>query len=176
MKESWNRRRVLKQLAATSAAAVLPRSAVAKIFLEEPTSEREIQITPISQHTVRLSVLPVREGKTVAVPLDGSLAHTSWGAPPQELQSDSPTEEFQAGTLQVHVSQTPLVFTISTLNGRQIQRLKIEAGSGVVSFATGNSPLLGLGEGGPQFDRRGSTDSMASGQGAYRLATHGGRV
>src|SRR6478736_3529195 len=31
MKESWNRRRVLKQLAATSAAAVLPRRAVAKI-------------------------------------------------------------------------------------------------------------------------------------------------
>jgi alpha-glucosidase/alpha-D-xyloside xylohydrolase len=77
--------------------------------------------------------------------------------------------EFQAGNLQVHVSQTPLVFTISTLKGREIQRLKIEPATGVVSFATGNSPLLGLGEGGPQFDRRGSTDSMASGQGAYRL-------
>src|SRR5690349_7528237 len=64
MKESWNRRRVLKQLAATSAAAVLPRSAVAKIFLEEPASERKIQITSISEHTVPLSVLPVREGKT----------------------------------------------------------------------------------------------------------------
>ena len=176
MKQSWNRRRVLKQLAATSAAAVLPRGAVAKILLEEPTSEREVQITSISQHTVRLSVLPVREGKTVAVPLDGSLAHTSWGAPLRTLQSDSTAKEFQAGHLQVHVSQTPLVFTISTLQGRQIQRLTIERGSGVVSFATDNSPLLGLGEGGPQFDRRGSTDSMASGQGAYRLATHGGRV
>ncbi|MFL6301972.1 MAG: TIM-barrel domain-containing protein [Candidatus Sulfotelmatobacter sp.] len=176
MKESWNRRQVLKQLAATSAAAVLPRRAVAKILLEEPTPEREIQITSVSENTVRLSVLPVREDKTVAIPLNGSLAHTSWGAPTQKLQSDSPAREFQAGNLQVHVSQTPLVFTISTLNGRQIQRLKIEAGSGVVSFATGNSPLLGLGEGGPQFDRRGSTDSMGSGQGAYRLETHGGRV
>ncbi len=175
MKESWNRRRVLKQLAATSAAAVLPRGAVAKIFLEERTPEREIQITSISENTVRLSVLPVREAKTVAIPLDGSLAYTSWGAPTQKLQRDSPAREFQAGNLQVHVSQTPLVFTISTLKGRQIQRLKIEAGSGAVFFATGNSPLLGLGEGGPQFDRRGSTDSMASGQGAYRLATHGGR-
>lgn len=176
MKEWWNRRRVLKQLAATSAAAVLPRGTVAKIFLEEPKPDREIQITSISENTVRLSVLPVREAKTVAIPLDGSLAHTSWGAPPQKLQSDSPAKEFQAGNLQVHVSQTPVVFTISTLKGRQIQRLKIEAGSGAVFFATGNSPLLGLGEGGPQFDRRGSTDSMASGQGAYRLATHGGRL
>jgi alpha-glucosidase (family GH31 glycosyl hydrolase) len=176
MKEFWNRRRVLKQLAATSAAAVLPRGAVAKIFLEERTSEREIQITSISEHTARLSMLPVREGKTVAIPLDGSLAHTSWGARLQKLQSDSPAREFQAGNLQVQVSPSPLVFTISTLKGRQIQRLKIEAASGVVSFATGNSPLLGLGEGGPQFDRRGSTDGMVSGQGAYRLETHGGRV
>jgi hypothetical protein len=78
MKESWNRRRVLKQLAATSAAAVLPRSAVA-IFLEEPASEREIQITSISEHTVPLSVLPVREGKTGTAPLYGSLARASWG-------------------------------------------------------------------------------------------------
>ncbi|PYQ39316.1 MAG: glycoside hydrolase, partial [Acidobacteria bacterium] len=176
MKESWNRRQVLKQLAATSAAAVLPRRSVAKILLEEPTPEREIQITSVSENTVRLSVLPVREDKTVAIPLNGSLAHTSWGAPTQKLQRDSQAREFQAGNLQVHVSQTPLVFTISTLNDRQIQRLKIEAGSSVVSFATGNSPLLGLGEGGPQFDRRGSRDSMGSGQGAYRLATHGGRV
>jgi alpha-glucosidase/alpha-D-xyloside xylohydrolase len=41
---------------------------------------------------------------------------------------------------------------------------------------TGDSPLLGLGEGGPQFDRRGSTDRMHSGQGGYKLGTHGGRV
>ena len=45
-----------------------------------------------------------------------------------------------------------------------------------MGFASGNSPLLGLGEGGPQFDRRGSTDPMIGGQGGYKLATHGGRV
>jgi alpha-glucosidase (family GH31 glycosyl hydrolase) len=175
MMTSWNRRRVLKHLAATSAAAVLPRGAIAKIFLQEPASEREIQITSISEHTVRLSVLPVRSGKANAIPVDGSLVRTSWGVPIGQLRTGSSTKEFQAGNLQVQVSQAPLVFTISTLNNRQIQQLKIEPG-GLVSFATGNSPLLGLGEGGPQFDRRGSTDSMASGQGAYHLATHGGRV
>ena len=176
MKQSWNRRRVLKQLAATSAAAVLPRGAVAKILLKEPLSERQIQITSISEHTVRLSVLSVRGGKASAIPLDGSIVRTSWGAPLGELRSESPARDFQAGELQVHVSPSPLVFSISTRTGRQIQRLQIELWSGVVSFATGNSPLLGLGEGGPQFDRRGSSDSMVSGQGAYRLATHGGRV
>src|SRR5437764_2357153 len=176
MREFWDRRRVLKQLAATWAAAVLPHGAAARIVLEEPPFERQVHITSVSEHTVRLSVLPVRSGKANAIPLDGSLVRTSWGAPLGQLRSDSPAREFQAGNLQVQVSPSPLLFAISTLKGRQIQQLKIEPASGVVSFATGNSPLLGLGEGGPQFDRRGSTDSMVSGQGAYRLETHGGRV
>src|SRR5205814_10443713 len=37
-------------------------------------------------------------------------------------------------------------------------------------------PVRGLGEGGPQFDRRGSAGRMRSGQGGYQLRTHGGRV
>jgi alpha-glucosidase/alpha-D-xyloside xylohydrolase len=45
-----------------------------------------------------------------------------------------------------------------------------------VSFALGSGPLLGLGEGGPQFDRRGSILNTRSGQGGYQLRTHGGRV
>ena len=57
-----------------------------------------------------------------------------------------------------------------------MQRLRVELDSGAVSFDTGDSPLLGLGEGGPQFDRRGSIDRMRSGQGGYQLRTHGGRV
>ena len=43
-------------------------------------------------------------------------------------------------------------------------------------FNIDGSHLLGLGQGGPQFDRRGHADSMVSGQGGYQLATHGARV
>ena len=39
-----------------------------------------------------------------------------------------------------------------------------------------DSPLLALGEGGKQFDRRGVRDRMISGQGGYDLENHGGRV
>ena len=48
--------------------------------------------------------------------------------------------------------------------------------TGAFTFHLGDGPVLGLGEGGPQFDRRGSADRMRSGQGGYRLRTHGGRV
>ncbi len=45
-----------------------------------------------------------------------------------------------------------------------------------LSFQLPKGPLLGLGEGGPQFDRKGSMDRMRNGQGGYQLRTHGGRV
>ena len=177
MKQRWNRRRVLKRLAASSAALVLPRGVTAaSTLLHEFSSDREIHITSISEHTVRFSVLPVARGKTVAIPYDGSLVQTSWGEPVARLLSNSPAQEFKAGKLRVHVSPSPTIFTVSTTNGVEIQKIEVERDGGAVCFATGNSPLLGLGEGGPQFDRRGSIDPMVSGQGGYRLATHGGRV
>ena len=45
-----------------------------------------------------------------------------------------------------------------------------------MSFLLGKGPLLGFGEGGPQFDRKGIVDRMRNGQGGYQLRTHGGRV
>ena len=69
-----------------------------------------------------------------------------------------------------------LTGNVSDPKGEVVQQIKIDKTTGVVSFNTGNVPLLGLGEGGPQFDRRGINDRMRSGQGGYQLATHGGRV
>jgi alpha-glucosidase (family GH31 glycosyl hydrolase) len=176
MNSPWNRRQVLKTLAGTSGALTLPRGATRlNNLLQLSSSDREIQITSISEHTVKLSVLPITHGKTTPIPLDGSLVQTSWGEPLARLRGNPEPQELKAGELSVHVSARPIAFTISTRKGSRIQQLEVDP-DGNVSFATGNSLLLGLGEGGPQFDRRGSTDPMISGQGGYRLRTHGGRV
>ena len=176
MIERCNRRSLLKHLAATSAAFTLPRGANAlNMLLQEPADDREIQITSVSEHTVRLSVLPVRNNKAAAIPFDGSLVQTTWDEPMARLRGNSPPHELKAGALSIRFSASPITFTISTPKGGRVQQLALDP-DGNVSFATGNSPLLGLGEGGPQFDRRGSTDPMVSGQGGYRLDTHGGRV
>lgn len=177
MKKDWNRRRMLKHLAATSAILALPRGTTsASTLLQESALDNQIQIASITEHTVRLSVVPMRDGKTVTIPLDGSLVQTTWGEPITRPLSNSTAQKVQTGNYQVRVSPNPVVFTISNRNGDEIQRFEIEPRSGAVSFTTGNSPLLGLGEGGPQFDRRGSTDTMVSGQGGYHLRTNGGRV
>src|SRR5260370_37401700 len=111
----------------------------------------------------------------MAVTGDGSLVQSSWSPPVANLRGLASPRTIKTGNLKVKVSADPIVFTIASERGATIQQMKLDKETGVLSFITGNSPLLGLGEGGPQFDRRGSTDRMVSGQGGDRLATHGGR-
>ena len=167
----------IKQLIAVAGTFALPaKRAFANSILRERVPECEIQISSVSAHTLRLSVLPVKDGEVGAIPMDGSLVQSSWGAPVATLRGDWQTQTVNAGNLTVHVAPDPLTFTIENKKGETIQQLAVDRDSGVVHFQTGHSPILGLGEGGPQFDRRGSVDKMISGQGGYRLETHGGRV
>jgi alpha-glucosidase (family GH31 glycosyl hydrolase) len=174
MVNRWNRRKALQTMAAASATLFLPRALTAAG--QSAGENFEIQITPVSAHTFRLSILPIEGGKASSIVGDGSLAPASWPAPVLRLREFSRPESVRCGDLNVAISSDPLTFAISTAKGEPIQRLTVERTTGTVSFASGDTPLLGLGEGGAQFDRRGSTDGMRSGQGGYRLATHGGRV
>ena len=136
----------------------------------------EIQIASVSEHTLRLSILPVKSDQADSVPFNGSLVRTAWGPAAAKLRANAPAHTIKLRSLTLQFSPDPLNFTIANPSGETVQTLTWNQETGVVGFASGNSPLLGLGEGGPQFDRRGSTDRMKSGQGGYKLATHGGRV
>jgi alpha-glucosidase/alpha-D-xyloside xylohydrolase len=76
----------------------------------------------------------------------------------------------------VEVSGSPLSLRVTTKAGDPIQKFIVDEKTANLRFTLGKGPLLGLGQGGPQFDRRGSFDRMTSGQGGYRLATNGGKV
>src|SRR5256885_15004916 len=76
----------------------------------------------------------------------------------------------------VSVARDPLRIGVSRPSGRVVQQFGVDGAGGALWFDLGEGPLLGMGEGGPQFDRRGSVDRMQSGQGGYELRTHGGRV
>jgi alpha-glucosidase/alpha-D-xyloside xylohydrolase len=135
----------------------------------------EVEISSVSRDTVRITVLPIQNGKAGAVPDDGALVKGSW-APAGTLRDGARAQSFKAGNLRVLFVPDPLSFTIQNARGDQVQQIRIDKDSGAVSFEIGASPVLGLGQGGPQFDRRGKVDQMRSGQGGYRLATHGGKV
>src|SRR5215831_15732408 len=175
MKGRCSRRHALKTMAAASGAALLPRSFLAQ---ERPLritdSDAEIQVRSVSAQTVHLTILPIQNGKTIPVPEDGSLVRTE-SSPPTTLRDLSQNKVIQAGDLTITIIPSPVEFVIANSTGQTIQKLRIDD-SGNLSFTTGDGPLLGLGQGGPQFDRRGSIDTMRSGQGGYKLGTHGGRV
>jgi alpha-glucosidase (family GH31 glycosyl hydrolase) len=176
MTAQYSRREAMKTMAAASAAAMLPRSVVAESAGLEVAGQRvELQITTISPHTVRLTLLPVHAGHAVSVPDDGSLVRAEWGAPVATIREPK-SSVVKCGEMTVSVGFDPFSFRISDAKGAIIQLIKVDQKTCNVLFMTGDSPLLGLGEGGPQFDRRGSVDEMKSGQGGYKLATHGGRV
>ena len=182
MTEKWNRRQVLQRMAAAGTALALRGSGMVQLPSDVANQDLEIQIIRVSDHTFRLSIFPAGQGAASAGSLrdgslqDGSLVKEDWGAPLARLRGNVLAQTIRAGNVSVQISPYPLTFGIIDAAGRKIQELTVDTETGNASFAVGNSPLLGLGEGGPQFDRRGSTDRMVSGQGGYRLATHGGRV
>ncbi len=176
MSRQYDRRQVLKAVSATCAAFFLPAVSEADGGgLRPAEQDLEVRVSSVSAHTLRLSIFSTgRAGG--AVPGDGSLVQESWDGPITTLSGEFAERGVKVGDLSVKISPSPLTFTILGADGPVIQQLKLDRASGVVSFATGNSPLLGLGEGGPQFDRRGSVDTMKRGQGGYKLQTNGGRV
>lgn len=171
----------MHRLVAVSTGLLLPANPEpAKPFLrlarQDDIDDIEVQIVSLSPHTFRLSILPVKNGQVSSIPFNGSLVRSSWPAPIAKLRGDASAQTIKLGSLALQVSAHPLTFTVVKAKGETVQTLMWDQQSGVVGFVAGDSPLLGLGEGGPQFDRRGSTDPMIGGQGGYKLATHGGRV
>ncbi len=164
-------------MAATSAAAAIPRALAADSDeLKVAARDAKVRISCISAHTFRLSLLPIQHGIAMAIPDDGSLLRTDWGTPTASIRGPFSDSVVPCGNWRIAITRSPLAFTISDDKGAVVQRIRVDQQTGAAFFLTGNSPLLGLGEGGPQFDRRGSIDEMRSGQGGYKLATHGGRV
>ncbi len=132
----------------------------------------EIALTPVSPHTVRLTIQAIENGRVAAMRVDGALVKESFGQPARRRT----TGNVKCGELTVKLFGNPLTIRVEGKGGSLVQELSIDAANGNLSFELGESPVLGLGQGGPQFDRRGKVDRMGSGQGGYQLATHGGKV
>jgi alpha-glucosidase (family GH31 glycosyl hydrolase) len=136
----------------------------------------ELSISTVSPRTVRIGVLPIRDGKSVGVDVDGALTRQQWSPPVAQIRSLSAARTVLCGELAASISVHPLTIRVERSNRELVQELVIDESSGELGFSLGGGLLLGLGQGGPQFDRRGQNDSMISGQGGYKLGTHGARV
>jgi alpha-glucosidase (family GH31 glycosyl hydrolase) len=136
----------------------------------------EIAVSSISQTTARIKLLPIEGNKPVTVPDVGALVPSATGAHVAATRKPDAVRPITARDLTIRFTSQPPTLHITTTAGKPVQRLTFDAQSSDVSFLLPQGPLLGLGEGGPQFDRKGSVDRMRNGQGGYQLRTHGARV
>jgi alpha-glucosidase (family GH31 glycosyl hydrolase) len=173
MLQALTRRQILRIFGSGAAASLVGRTFLFADTHELRLAGRSVQvlISNVSRHTVRITLVD-RSDPRVHVPNDGSLLENIPAAAPLTGAAHSDS----SNNLRVHVTEDPLSIRVESADGRAIQELRVDPETAVLNFALGSTPLLGLGEGGPQFDRRGDADNMRSGQGGYKLRTNGGRV
>ncbi len=178
MKPPISRRDALRTVATAGAGAFLePVKALAQQKpLEIAGKPVEVSLTSITPLTVRITIQPIENGQPAAVPVDGALVKETFGQPAARLRTLDAPRSVKCGELTVKLSPDPFTIRVEGQGGRLIQQLQPDPASGKVTFQTGDAPVLGLGQGGPQFDKRGNLDRMGSGQGGFRLATHGAKV
>jgi alpha-glucosidase len=138
----------------------------------------EILVSPDSAWTVRLTVRGTMNNKPAPMPVTGALTREDTTPSGQRAV---PATRVRAGDLAVRFTPNPPTIVVETQAGAVVQRLTFNSAASGMSFLLPKGPLLGLGEGGVQFDKKGSTDQMRNGQGAgqgdgYRLAINGTRA
>jgi alpha-glucosidase/alpha-D-xyloside xylohydrolase len=184
MSDAISRRDALKQLAASSAgmmlAGVIRGEAADIIVAGQPV---EIAVWSVSPATVRITVRPLQGGNPEPVPVTGALVREEFGNALVRARDTTAASRIRAGNVVVRYTAGPPTIHVQTADGVALQRLTLDAGTPGMSFLLGDGPLLGFGEGGAQFDRRGAIDDMRNGQGArsagprpYLLDTHGTRA
>jgi alpha-glucosidase (family GH31 glycosyl hydrolase) len=182
--DALTRRDALKQIAASSAslffAGAIRGRAADIVIAGQPV---EIAVWSVSANTVRIIVRPLRNGNTEPAPVTGMLAQEDFAAPVAQAREPGAASRIRAGDLVVSFSPEPPTIHVRTSGGDDVQELRLSATDPTMSFLLGDGPLLGFGEGGAQFDRRGAVDDMRSGQGArsagarpFVLDTHGTRA
>lgn len=159
------RRAVLQGAALTAGAVVRPQRARVAIAAQavSAVTVRMLFLPPTMPGRADASISPILD--------DGALVRRHW---PQQPTTRSAPRAGPSDGLRLNVSDDLIVSVAA--GGRMVQQLRADVTTNTLTFLLGRGPLLGLGEGGPQFDRRGTVDQMRNGQDGYRLRTHGARV
>jgi alpha-glucosidase (family GH31 glycosyl hydrolase) len=179
MSQPVSRREILKQLGTAGAGVLLAPQVIrgqspADIIVAGVAVE--IVVSSLSLNTVRITVMPIGGGQPGAVPVDGALLREDLGRVVSHTRGAYKFAPVTAGDLVVRYTAAPPTIHVETRGGQTVQTFTLDAQAPEVAFLLSKGPLLGMGQGGPQFDRKGSVDTMRNGQGGYKLRTFGSRV
>ena len=182
MNRGVSRRHALRTIGAGSAGLLVSGGIIRGQGADIVIAGQPVEIAVMSESpvTVRVTVRPIVNGSPVPLNVTGALARETSAATARQ-QPLTGTARVRAGELAVRFTAGPPVLHIETASGGVLQKLTLDAAAPGLSFLLPKGPLLGLGEGGVQFDKKGSTDQMRNGQvtsqaDGYRLAIHGTRA
>jgi alpha-glucosidase/alpha-D-xyloside xylohydrolase len=135
----------------------------------------ELSVSAISESTVQIVLAPLDEkGQARSAPSSSVLVE-------QRAQIKLRCRELagakavSAGKLRLQVKPLPLTISIHNAGGKVVQEFAFTEADGTMSFCA-TAPILGMGEGARQFDRRGGLYTMKDGWGAWNLPTLGSWV
>jgi alpha-glucosidase/alpha-D-xyloside xylohydrolase len=184
MSRAVSRREALARLSAAGASTVLAAHSTAFGTSPPPDSPLivagrpiEVWISVLNKRTARISLLPLREdGRVPTIEDDIVPVQKRWSAPVAKLRSGPASQMISWGEKRISVSADPITFVVESAGKKILQRIEVRPENGAVRFLLGGGPVFGLGEGGPQFDRRGSVYSTVHGQGVPGLGIFGARM
>lgn len=133
----------------------------------------ELTVSEPAEGVLRVVVAPIDEqtGEPMA-PAESAAPAEPAPAPTVRLRELDGPQQFDVGALRIEIEAEPLRMTIRNAAGDTVQVLTFDETDGSMRFNT-DAPVLGMGEGAHQFDRRGAEYSMRDGWGAWERPTHG---
>ena len=151
-----------------------PLGSCAETALRYAGHPAELAVLPSTEHSVRLVVGTATQGAVMArhpalLPREGS-------AVALRLRIAEGGREVSVGKFGVKISTEPFTVRVSDGAGRMIQEITFDPEAPGFAFARGTRPVLGLGEGGAQFDRSGREYPFFNGQKNPDKLTAGARV
>jgi len=137
----------------------------------------ELVISEVSERMLRVTLFPLNEQGR---PRSGPPSAVLTSFPEKEkfhARELAPEKTLRIGKLRLTLKPQPLTISVRRADGRLVQELVFSDSDGTnsIAFRT-DAPVLGLGEGANQFDRRGQFYRMINGQIAPFLATHGATI
>lgn len=135
----------------------------------------ELSVSMVSDRTAQIVLAPLDDqGRARPAPASTVLVEQQprlqWRR--RELAA---AETVSAGKLRLEVKPQPLTITVHNAAGKVVQEFRFTEADGTISFRA-DAPILGMGEGARQFDRRGGLYTMRDGWGAWNLPTLGSWV
>jgi len=164
-----NRIRFASKLLCAGVLLLVGNMAWADSSVEAGGTPAELKISEVSERTLRVELTPLDKN---GVPQAASPSPILVDFTEKEVirtRQFNEKREIRIGHFRIAIQSQPLTVTVRRADGSLVQELVFNENSGtnLISFLTG-APVLGLGEGGDQFDRRGNNFPLINGQRSMR--------